>query len=265
MSSMTIISLQHLRLQREEREILQDVSLTVQPGEQWVVLGRNGSGKTTLLEMLTGYMFPTAGTVEVLGNRYGECDVREVRKRIGYISQSLVEKLALADPVWEVAATGEYAFLRFYQEIPEDVKDKALRLLEECGLGHAALQPFGTLSQGERKKVLLARALMSDPAILILDEPCSGLDLYEREKLLAETGKLGSRSMTVIYVTHHMEEIMPMFTHVALLQDGRLIASGPKEEVLTERVLGDAYELPLTVEWAHGRPWIKVGTDGAAG
>jgi iron complex transport system ATP-binding protein len=262
---MAIISLNQLHLQRDERTILRDVSLTVQQGEQWVILGRNGSGKTTMLEMLTGYMFPSSGTVDVLGNRYGECDVREVRKQIGYIGQSLVEKLSLADPVWEVVATGKFAFLRFYQEIAEEVKNKAIALLEQSGLGHAAYQPFGTLSQGERKKVLLARALMGDPAILILDEPCSGLDLYEREKLLAETEKLGARDLTVIYVTHHMEEIMPMFTHVALLQNGCLIAAGPKEEVLTEQVLGGVYELPLTVEWAHGRPWIKVRADGAAG
>ena len=136
-------------------------------------------------------------------------------------------------------------------------------MLEPTGMGHAAMQPFGTLSQGERKKVLLACALMSEPSIHILDEPCSGLDLYERERFLAETEKLSARNMTVIYVTHHMEEIMPMFTHVALIQDGRLLAAGRKGDVLTKQVLGSAYELPVEVEWAHGRPWIKVGTGGA--
>lgn len=260
---MSIIELDSLCLQRDQRTILSGVSLGIKEGEQWVILGRNGSGKTTLLEMLTGYMFPTSGVVNVLGNRFGECDVREVRKRIGYISQSLVEKLALADPVWEVVATGEYAFLRFYQEIDPAVKEKALQLLEQVGLGVTAEQPFGTLSQGERKKVLLARALMSSPEVLILDEPCSGLDLHEREKLLTQIEALSARKITVIYVTHHMEEIMPMFTHVALLHEGRLLHAGQKEQVLQGSVLSEAYELPLEVEWTYGRPWIKVRAEGA--
>lgn len=264
MNKLSIIQLSQLHLQRSERTILADISLTVNEGEQWIILGRNGSGKTTLLEMLTGYMFPTSGTVDVLGHRFGECDVREVRKRVGYMGQSMMEKLSLTDLVWEITATGEYAFLRFYQDIPDELKNKAMGMLERTGMGHAAMQPFGTLSQGERKKVLLARALMSEPSILILDEPCSGLDLYERERFLAETEKLCARNMTVIYVTHHMEEIMPMFTHVALIQDGRLLAAGRKGDVLTKQVLESAYELPLEVEWAHGRPWIKVGTGGAA-
>ncbi|AJY77063.1 ABC transporter ATP-binding protein [Paenibacillus beijingensis] len=257
-SPQTVVDMNDLVLQRDERTILNGASLRISGGEQWVILGRNGSGKTTLLEMMTGYMFPTSGTVDVLGSRFGECDVREVRKRIGYISQSLIEKLSLSDPVWEVVATGEYAFLRFYQEIPEQVRLKAVGLLHEVGLGAAALQPFGTLSQGERKKVLLARALMSEPELLIMDEPCSGLDLYEREKLLLETEKLASRRMTVIYVTHHMEEIMPMFSHVALIADGEVIAAGPKTEVLTPEVLSRAYGLPLEVDWSYGRPWLKV-------
>lgn len=256
--SQPVVEMKDLFLQRYERTILKGASLRISKGEQWVVLGRNGSGKTTLLEMMTGYMFPTSGTVDVLGSRFGECDVREVRKRIGYISQSLVEKLSLSDPVWEVVATGEYAFLRFYQQIPEDVKEKAVGLLDEIGLGAAARQPFGTLSQGERKKVLLARALMTEPELLIMDEPCSGLDLFEREKLLLEMDKLASRQMTVVYVTHHMEEIMPMFTHVALVADGEVIAAGPKAEVLNPESLSRAYGLSLEVDWSYGRPWLKV-------
>ncbi|QJC52025.1 ATP-binding cassette domain-containing protein [Paenibacillus albicereus] len=257
-----VMELDRLHLQRDQRTILSEVSLSIGGGEQWVLLGRNGSGKTTLLEMMTGYLFPTSGTIDVLGFRYGECDVREVRKRIGYISQSLLEKLALADPVWEVVATGEYAFLRFYQEIDPAVKSKALAQLERAGLAHAAEQPLGTLSQGERKKVLLARALMSSPELLILDEPCSGLDLHEREKLLAAIARLTNERMTVLYVTHHMEEILPLFTHVALLHEGRLLHAGPKEQVLRGDVLSEAYEMPIEVDWDYGRPWIKVRADG---
>lgn len=253
-----MIHMQDITFIRGDRTILNGVNFHVQKGEQWVILGRNGSGKTTLLEFMNGYQFPSSGTVDVLGNRYGECDVREVRKQIGYISQSLMEKLTLRDPVWEVVATGEYAFLRFYQDIPEEVKAKALGLLDEVGLLHMADQPLSTLSQGERKKVMLARALMQDPKLLIMDEPCSGLDLYEREKLLVDLDNLRKRDITVIYVTHHIEEIMPLFTHVALVSGGRIAAAGPKVEVLQPTVLSEAYELPIEVDWQHGRPWIRV-------
>lgn len=149
---MSVVVMQNISLRREENQILDDVHLRIEPGEHWVILGRNGSGKTTLLEMMNGYMFPSSGRIEVLGNVYGQCDVREVRKEIGYISQTLIEKLTLRDPVWEVVATGAYAFLRFYQTIPDEVKTKAMQLLDEMGFAKLANHPLGTLSQGERKK-----------------------------------------------------------------------------------------------------------------
>lgn len=254
-----MIRMDNIRWVREERIILEDVSLHMKQGEHWIILGRNGSGKTTLLEMMNGYLFPSSGSVEVLGNRYGQTDVREVRKRIGYMSQSLIEKLALKDPVWEVVATGEYAYLRFYENIPEEVAAKADRLLDKVGLLHARNQPLGTLSQGERKKAVLARALMASPSVLIMDELCSGLDLYEREKLLRDIQGLGGREDRImIYVTHHLEEIMPVFTHVALLDQGRLLAAGPKEQVLTPELLSRAYHLPVEIDWANGRPWVRA-------
>ncbi len=247
-----MITMRDVSLRREENQILDHVSLNIRKGENWVILGRNGSGKTTILEMLTGYLFPSSGRIEVLGNVYGECDVREVRKEIGYISPSLLEKLNLSDPVWEVVATGAYAFLRFYQEIPEDVKDKALKLLEEMNLGKLSYHPLGTLSQGERKKVMLARSLMSEPKLLIMDEPCAGLDLYEREKMLAEVERLGERDITVVYVTHHVEEIMPLFSHVALIRDGKIAGSGPKQEVLNDEMIKQTYDIPARIEWDGG-------------
>ncbi|WP_018755622.1 ABC transporter ATP-binding protein [Paenibacillus terrigena] len=257
-----MISMQHIKLRREERQILDDITLQMNEGEHWVILGRNGSGKTTLLEMMTGYMFPSSGQIDVMGNRYGQCDIREVRKKIGYISQSLMEKLTLRDPVWEVVATGEYGFLRFYQEIPEEVVAKAHSLIEEMNLGHVANNLLGTLSQGERKKIMLARALMADPQILILDEPCAGLDLYEREKFLDQINILKNRDIALVYVTHHLEEIVPLFTHVALIHQGKLVAAGTKESVLTPEILKQAYEVPLSLEWVDGRPWIRVHAGG---
>lgn len=255
-----MIRMNGIHLIRENRHILQDVNLHVRQGEHWVILGRNGSGKTTLLEMINGYLFPSRGTVEVLGCRYGTVDVREMRKRIGYISQSLLEKMSLRDPVWEAVATGAFAYLRFYQEIPPDVTERAFAMLDRVGLSHTAEQPLGTLSQGERKKAMLARSLMAEPSILILDEPCSGLDLYEREKLLSDIERLAAdpAGPAIVYVTHHIEEIMPSFTHIALLEQGRVVAAGAKREVLTPELLQQAYQVNVRVDWWEGRPWVKT-------
>ncbi|WP_145413504.1 ABC transporter ATP-binding protein [Paenibacillus xylanexedens] len=259
---MSVVVMENISLRREENQILNDVHLRIEPGEHWVILGRNGSGKTTLLEMMNGYMFPSSGRIEVLGNVYGQCDVREVRKEIGYISQTLIEKLTLRDPVWEVVATGAYAFLRFYQTIPDEVKTKAMQLLDEMGFAKLANHSLGTLSQGERKKVMLARSLMAEPKLLIMDEPCAGLDLYEREKMLIEIDRLRKRNMTVVYVTHHVEEIVPLFTHVALIRDGRIAAAGPKHEILTEDTIKHTYDIPVEVQWHEDRPWIRVRSGG---
>ncbi|MFK0524540.1 ABC transporter ATP-binding protein [Paenibacillus illinoisensis] len=257
-----MISMEHVSLRREDNQILDDVHLHIEQGEHWVILGRNGSGKTTLLEMMNGYMFPSQGRIEVLGNLYGQCDVREVRKEIGYISQTLIEKLTLRDPVWEVVATGAFAFLRFYQTIPDEVKTRAVNLLDDMGFAKLANHPLGTLSQGERKKVMLARSLMADPKLLIMDEPCAGLDLYEREKMLAEIDRLRQRNITVVYVTHHVEEIMPLFTHVALIREGRIAAAGNKHDVLTQDTIKHTYDIPVDIQWDQDRPWIRVRSGG---
>ncbi|MDO7904928.1 ATP-binding cassette domain-containing protein [Paenibacillus sp. JX-17] len=257
-----MISMEHISLRRGEDLILDDVSLKVNKGEHWAILGRNGSGKTTLLEMMNGYLFPTSGRIEVLGHIYGQSDVREVRKEIGYISQTLLEKLALKDPVWEVVATGAYAYLRFYQAIPEEVKGQAVALLEEMNLGHRKNNPLGTLSQGERKKVMLARSLMAKPKLLIMDEPCAGLDLFEREKMLVEIDRLRKRDVSVVYVTHHVEEIVPLFTHVGLIREGKVAAAGPKHEVLTKETIMRTYDIQVELQWDADRPWIQVRNGG---
>lgn len=253
-----MIQWMNVTFQRENRRILDQINLTMNDGEHWVILGRNGSGKTTMLEMLNGYLFPSKGKMEVLGYPYGRCDVREARKEIGYISQSLVDKMNLSDPVWEIVAAGQYGFLRFYEEVPVELKEKAVEHLDKVNIKHLSEQPLGILSQGERKKVLLARALMSSPKLLVMDEPCAGLDLYEREKLLQDLEGFHQENMQMIYVTHHMEEIMPVFTHVILLHEGKIVAAGKKKEVLTQAFLEQAYEVQVNIDWQDDRPWIRV-------
>ncbi len=253
-----MITFDQVSWKRDTRTILHNVSFTMNNEEHWVILGRNGSGKTTMLEMINGYLFPTSGTVQVLGETYGQCDVREVRKRIGYISQSLMDKLALRDPVWEVVASGVHAYLRLYQAVPAEVEHRARELLKELRIAHLTDQALGTLSQGERKKVMLARAMMANPKLLILDEPCSGLDLYERERFLADLQLLSDRGVQFLYVTHHIEEIMPLFTHVLLLGAGRIEAAGAKHEVVTSDLIARAYDVQAELEWYKDRPWAKV-------
>jgi len=254
-----IVSLTNVSLVRDGRVILNDVTWTVRSGEHWALLGRNGSGKTTILEIVNGYLFPSRGTVEVLGHRYGACDVREVRKSIGYVGSSLFDKLSPRDPVWEVVATGAYAWLRFYQAVPSDVESRARSMLALHRMDRFADLPFGTLSQGERKKVMIARALMQNPSLLVLDEPCAGLDLYEREQLLEMVSSLADEPLTVLYVTHHLEEIVPMITHVALIDEGRIVAAGPKREVLTPEAVASVFRVPARIVWEDGRPWVRVG------
>ena len=254
-----MIKFEHVDFIRNDRPILRDISLEIQPSEQWIILGKNGSGKTTLLELIAGYQFPSNGRIEVNGFRYTECDVREARKKIGYISQTLLEKLTLRDPVLEVVATGAFGFLRFYEPIPAAVEEKAKEMLELVRLSHLQDQPLASLSQGERKRMMLARALMSDPTLLILDEPCAGLDLWEREHLLSNIQEMGEQqNIQMIYVTHHIEEVMPLFTHVALIDNGKLVAVGAKKEVLTAERLSSAFQVPLVLDWHQERPWIKV-------
>jgi iron complex transport system ATP-binding protein len=185
--------------------------------------------------------------------------VREVRKKIGYISPNLIEKLTLRDPVWEIVAGGAFAFLRIYEEVADEIREQAYIELERVGMRAVAEQPFGTLSQGERKKVLLARTMMASPDLLILDEPCAGLDLYERERFLHTLSELSAQKLSMLYVTHHIEEIVPVFTHVALMAQGQIVASGLKQEVLMSEKLEEAYNLPLSIKWQEGRPWIQVG------
>ncbi|MEW9671448.1 ABC transporter ATP-binding protein [Ammoniphilus sp. 3BR4] len=253
-----MIKLNNIYLKRNNKVVLEDVNLNIESEQQWVIIGKNGSGKTSLLEMVTGYLFPSSGSVEVLGNQYGSCNIPEVRKKIGYITPNLFEKLSLSDSVLEVVATGNFGYLRFYQQIPQEALEKASDIMDRIQISHMKDRPLGLLSQGERKKVLLARALINDPSVLIMDEPCAGLDLEERERFLESVQKLAEQNVRMIYVTHHLEEIIPCFTHAAILKEGRIIASGEKSQVLTDEALSEAFHLPLSIQWHKERPWVIV-------
>ena len=243
-------------LDRPGLAVLRGVDWAVGPGERWVVLGPNGSGKTTLFELASAYLHPTRGTVEVLGGVLGRVDIRRLRPRIGLVSSALVKKMVSTLPAADVVmAGGRGALEPWWQTYGDDERAGARALLEAAGFGSIADRPFGFLSDGERQQVLLARALMAGPELLLLDEPAAGLDMGGRERLVGYLGRLAAdpEHPTTVMVTHHVEEIPPGFTHALLLRAGRLVATGPLHDVLTAELLSETFGLSLFPEYSDGR------------
>jgi iron complex transport system ATP-binding protein len=237
-------------------QILRGVSLRVHADDRWVVLGANGSGKTTLLRVAALYRHPSRGTVEVLGQTLGRCDVRTVRERIAFSSPAIAAALEVRMTATEAVMTAKYAALApWWHHYDDDDHRRAIGLLDRFGCLDLAEHPFPTLSAGERQRVLLARALMRDPELILLDEPSAGLDIGGREQLLADLTGLASApaAAPVVLVTHHLEEIPPGFTHALVLRNGETIASGPITETLSDPVLSACFNVALRVERTDGR------------
>ena len=254
------LNVQDLTIRRSGTVILDGVDWSVRRGEHWVILGANGSGKTSLLSSLTGYMTPTAGRITVLGRTFGRADWRELRLHIGIVSSSVRQLMANDEPALFTVASGKYAMIDFWGKLTRSDKAQAERILREIECEHLALRTWQVLSQGERQRVLIGRALMAKPALLILDEPCAGLDPVAREHFLHFVQKLGSakNSPTIVFVTHHVEEIMPVFSHVLLLRRGRALAAGPKAEVLTSSNLSATFDSAIRLQEQNGRFGMSV-------
>ena len=244
--------------------ILDRVDWTVRAGEHWAILGANGSGKTSLLSGLTGYMTPTAGRITVLGRTFGRADWRELSLHIGIVSSAVRQMMAKEEPAVFTVASGKYAMIDFWGKLTPRDKAQAQRILHQIECDHLALRTWQVLSQGERQRILIGRALMAKPALLILDEPCAGLDPVAREHFLHFVDGLGRQrnSPTIVFVTHHVEEIMPVFTHLLLLREGRVLAAGPKHEVLTSANLARTFDCPMRVHQDDGRYALTVETRG---
>jgi iron complex transport system ATP-binding protein len=241
-----ILEVNGLRVERGRTAILRGINWRVLPGEHWVVLGANGSGKTSLLKSLTGYLSPTAGQISVLGQRYGANDWRDLRLKIGVVTSAFATAIPPAEVALDTVISGKFAQLDLWHTVAPAERTAALRLLASVGLSRLASREWAYLSQGERQRVLIARALMARPRLLILDEPCAGLDPVAREKFLRflqkrARQKRGPLSPCLVLVTHHVEEITPAFSHALLLRGGRVAAAGPRREVLTSDNLSIAF------------------------
>ncbi|AEE45853.1 ABC transporter ATP-binding protein [Cellulomonas fimi] len=251
-----VLDLQAVTIRRGSTTILDQVSWTVREGERWVVLGRNGAGKTTMLQVASGRMHPTEGTAEVLGERLGKVDVFELRPRVGLSSAALADRIPSGETVRDVVLTAAYGVTGRWRESYEELDEqRAADLLRAFGVARLADRYFGTLSEGERKRVQIARSLMTDPELLLLDEPAAGLDLGGREELVAALAELAAdpRSPVLVLVTHHVEEIPPGFTHLLLMRGGEVHAAGPLDEVLTAENLSGAFGVDLAVDRVGGR------------
>ncbi len=245
---------------RSRKTILDGVSWRVNPGEHWAVVGANGSGKTTLLLLLAGYLWPTRGSVTVLGRRFGQVDLRELRRKIGWVGSFLQEQVPPNQRPVDLIVSGKFASIGVFEKPSRKDYLRARELARELGCDSVLDRPYGVLSQGEKQRVLIARALMTHPKLLILDEPCSGLDLVAREHLLETLDRLGRRphGPALILVAHHLEEIMPVFSHALLLKGGRCLARGLKEEVLTPSLLSEAFGRSVSVRTEGGRYWARL-------
>jgi iron complex transport system ATP-binding protein len=237
---------------RDRRTILSPLSWTVAAGERWLVLGANGSGKTTLLRLAALYEHPSSGTVDVLGQRLGRVDVRVLRRRIGYLSAALAAQIRPQLDALDVVRTARYAALEpWWHEYTAEDTDAALACLRRMGVEWAAERSLGVLSSGEQQRVFLARMLMNEPGLLLLDEPSARLDLGGREHLVQALGELTSdvTAAPMVLVTHHLDEVPFGMTHALLLRDGRVVASGPLVDTLTDDSISECFGLPLHVEW----------------
>lgn len=252
----TVLELSDVSLRRGEKTILEHVNWRVADGERWVMLGPNGAGKSTILQIAAARLHPTSGTASVLGETLGRVDVFELRPRIGLSSATLADRIPGGETVLDVVLTASYARTgRWREEYEEEDVARAHDLLAAFGVDHLDARLFGTLSEGERKRVQIARALMSDPELLLLDEPAAGLDLGGREELVGALGELAgdARSPVIVLVTHHVEEIPPGFTHALLLRSGAVEAAAPVEEALTPAHLSRTFGVELMVERHLGR------------
>lgn len=255
------LNIKSLSVQRNGKRILSNVHWQIRKGENWVVLGSNGSGKTTMLSTLLGYFVPTRGDITLLGEQYGNCDWRQLRMKLGIVSSSLRQLMAEDEPALHAVITGKYAMIDLWGKPKQADVIEAKKILRLIECQKLANRPWAILSQGERQRILIGRALMAKPEVLILDEPCAGLDPAAREHFLQFLERMGQEqgAPTFILVTHHVEEITSMYTHALMLKSGRVIANGPMKQSLNSDNLSATFKANVKLRKRGGRYSLEIG------
>ena len=251
-----VVSLQNVTVKRSGREILQSISLDLDSSERWVILGANGAGKTTLLRVCAAQIQPSSGTAQILDQTLGKTNIFELRTRIGFASSALASQIPNSETVMNAVMTASYGITGRWKEEYDAIDERrARRVLREWELSDFEDRAFGTLSDGERKRVQIARSVMTDPELLLLDEPVASLDLAAREQTIRLLSGYASSSdaPALAMVTHHLEEIPAGFTHALLLQDGKVLARGEIGSTITSAAISEAFRFPLTVSYENGR------------
>jgi len=254
-----VISLQNVSRTLDDKQVLKNINWEIHQGENWVLFGLNGSGKTTLLNIITGYLWPTTGTVTVLGKEFGTYPLYELRRQIGFVSATVDKMLPSYDYAENVVLSGKFASLGLYEEVEQKDIEYALSLMEKFHCQNLIHRPIETLSQGQKQKIIILRALMAKPKLLILDEPCAGLDVLAREQILGFINEIGNDEdgPALLYVTHHVEEIMPAFTHIALLKDGQIFEKGSISNLLNDQIFSEFLGKKVLIEPFNGRNYMK--------
>ncbi|MFC6323187.1 ABC transporter ATP-binding protein [Companilactobacillus baiquanensis] len=245
-----ILEFKNVSVTRGNRQILKDISWHVKAKENWAILGLNGAGKTTLLKMIHGDLWPTTGSLEVLGGLFGQTNIPKLQTKIGWVSTALQDALHPGDIVDQIVLSGKFASIGVYQEYSDQDLEQARNILKNLGGEKLLSKSYAVLSQGERQLILIARALMAKPELLILDEPCNGLDLFAREELLKRIQKIAKSpdSPALLLVSHYTEEILPVFDHLLLLRSGEIVNFGQTKNLLSEKSLSDFYQKPIIVQ-----------------
>ncbi len=256
-----VIDMKNVSWKRDGKEILSNINWQIKEGEHWAILGLNGAGKTSLLNMVNGYSWPTTGEVSVLGKKFGETDIYQMRTNIGWVSSSLEQRMNgryLAEDIVVSGVKKTFGFL--YEEPEEAVYEEAREIMEQLNCEHTYGKRYEMCSHGEKQKILIARGLMANPKLLILDEPTTGLDFIAREDLLEALNDMSKAANmpTIIYVTHHTEEIIPLFSHTLLLSEGTVYDSGFNKDVLTNENLSGLFNKNVQLDWHASRPWMRL-------
>lgn len=257
-----LFQLQKVTVQTGGQTRLENVSFSLEQGVHTGLLGLNGSGKTTILQLLTGYIWPTEGTVHSWMGKHGQVPMQQLRREIGWVSDALDDRYRTrsSDTALEVVISGYFASVGLYDDPGEEVTAYALKCLDRFQVERYADKPYSQLSQGEKRRVMLARAWVIKPRLLILDEPCTGLDVKGREELLSLLQQALSEpnAPTLLYVTHHIEELPPAVINMALIKEGKLLCQGFKADVLTDKLISEAFDVQASITWEEERPWLRV-------